>query len=224
MDALLREMADLKVQIANVKEKRKNPSAPRHNLWCSNCHSTGHTKDDCRIGKGSGAQVNWVEESTPSTEESYYAEGADGQLADWETDKKLATVDTVSKIRLDPQVITIPSSPEGWPSDSAWDTFGVSTRSKSEAKSASNREEKKKKGKKLVKVQSESSSDSDTEPVKLDTYKDNISTLVCEALKGQTSGKEDATPSNEEKADEDKLGTNSGVRKQFADLAPQSPE
>ncbi|KAL3680789.1 hypothetical protein R1sor_023745 [Riccia sorocarpa] len=79
MDALLREMADLKVQIASVKEKRKNPSAPRHNLWCSNCHSTGHTKDDCRMGKGSGAQVNWMEESTPSTNESYYAEGADGQ-------------------------------------------------------------------------------------------------------------------------------------------------
>ncbi|KAL3679463.1 hypothetical protein R1sor_022419 [Riccia sorocarpa] len=58
MDVLLREMADLKVQIANVKEKRKNPSAPRHNLWCSNCHSNGHTKDDCKMAKRSGNQVN----------------------------------------------------------------------------------------------------------------------------------------------------------------------
>ncbi|KAL3682838.1 hypothetical protein R1sor_000860 [Riccia sorocarpa] len=151
MDALLREMADLKVQIANVKEKRKNPSAARHNLWCSNCHSTGHTKDDCRMGKGSGTQVNWVEESTPSTDESYYAEG--------------------------------------------------SRRSKGETKSVSNKEEKKKKGKKPIKVPSESSSDSDSDPAKLDTYKDDISTLVREALKGQTSGKEDATPSNEKKTE-----------------------
>ncbi|KAL3680089.1 hypothetical protein R1sor_023045 [Riccia sorocarpa] len=185
MDALLREMADLKVQIANVKQKRKNPSAPRHNLWCSNCHSNGHTKDDCKMAKGSGNQVNWVEESTPSADESYYAEGADG------------SPESTGKIRFDPQVITIPNSPEGWPSDSAWDTFGVSTRSRGETKTSSTKEEKKKKGKKQVEVSIETSSDSDSEPVKRDLYKDDISSIVLEALKKQSQGNIDATPGKE---------------------------
>ncbi|KAL3687109.1 hypothetical protein R1sor_013418 [Riccia sorocarpa] len=136
MDTLLLEMANLKVQIANVKEKRKNPLAPRHNLWMS--------------------------VPIPASE-----------------------------------VITIPSSPKGWPSDSAWDTFGVSTRSKGETKSVSTREEKKKKGKKPVEVPIETSSDSDFEPVKQDIYKDDISSMVREALKSQTQGKENATLSNE---------------------------
>ncbi|KAL3680790.1 hypothetical protein R1sor_023746 [Riccia sorocarpa] len=127
---------------------------------------------------------------------------------DWEADTKLATVGTVSKTRFDPQVIIIPSSPEGWPSDSAWDTFGVSTRSKGETKSVSTREEKKKKGKKPISVPSESSSDSDSEPVKLDTYKDDISTLVREALKGQTSD-DYSTDSNEDSAyDSDESSVN----------------
>ncbi|KAL2629274.1 hypothetical protein R1flu_013960 [Riccia fluitans] len=80
MDALMREMADLKVQVASVKEKRKNPAAPHQNLWCSNCHSSGHLKDDCRLPKGAGAQVNWVDDSSPAQEETYYAEGADRQV------------------------------------------------------------------------------------------------------------------------------------------------
>ncbi|KAL3700017.1 hypothetical protein R1sor_018039 [Riccia sorocarpa] len=160
---------------------------------CQNCNEPGHIAPHCTKPPIQRPKVNFV--TTAST--SGTKNDVSVQLADWEADTKLATVDTVSKIRFDPQVITIPSSPEGWPSDSAWDTFGVSMRSKGEAKSASNREEKKKKGKNPVKVPSESSSDSDSEPVKLDTYKDDISTLVREALKGQTSGKADATPSNE---------------------------
>ncbi|KAL3694862.1 hypothetical protein R1sor_008513 [Riccia sorocarpa] len=221
MDALLREMADLKVQIANVKEKRKNPSAPRHNLWCSNCHSNGHTKDECKMAKGSGNQVNWVEESTPSTDESYYDEGADGlvhhiSLSNGNTGPQFSAPRYNPPEFVKPQqynrtpninrmtvpipaseVITIPSSLEGWPSDSAWDTFGVSTRSRGETKTPSTKEEKKKKGKKQVEVSVETSSGSDSETVKRDLYKDDISSIIREALKKQSPGNIDATPSTE---------------------------
>ncbi|KAL2623710.1 hypothetical protein R1flu_003915 [Riccia fluitans] len=63
-----------------MKQKRKNPATPSHNLWCLNCHTFGHSKDDYRLPKGAGAQINWVEDSLPAQEDTYYAEGADGQV------------------------------------------------------------------------------------------------------------------------------------------------
>ncbi|KAL3682296.1 hypothetical protein R1sor_000318 [Riccia sorocarpa] len=240
MDALMREMADLKVQLASVKDKRKSPAAPRHNLWCSNCHVTGHTKDDCRLSKGAGSQVNWIEEGK-SPEDSYYAEGADGQVyhinlssssgprfsaprahftalsETYSSRPKVNFVDTAStsgtknevhvqlaywdgtkkeeqslhsneglatQVRFDPRVMDIPSNEDLWPSDSAWNSFGVSTRSKKpSAKEESKSKNKKEKGKKVrEKPVVESDSDSDTPPMTPVKYKDDISNVVRTAL------------------------------------------
>ncbi|KAL3696273.1 hypothetical protein R1sor_010349 [Riccia sorocarpa] len=37
IDTLTKELADLKVQIVTPKDKRRDPKAVRHNLWCANC-------------------------------------------------------------------------------------------------------------------------------------------------------------------------------------------
>ncbi|KAL3681256.1 hypothetical protein R1sor_024212 [Riccia sorocarpa] len=150
-------------------------------LLCQNCNEPGHIAPHCTKPLVQRPKVNFV--TTAST--SGTKNDVSVQLADWETETKATSSDPVSKIRFDPQVITIPSSPEGWPSDSAWDTFGVSTMSKGETKTVSTREEKKKKGKKPVEVSVETSSDLDSEPVKRDIYKDDISSIVREALKNQ---------------------------------------
>ncbi|KAL3676779.1 hypothetical protein R1sor_026727 [Riccia sorocarpa] len=165
----------------------------RYVTLCQNCNEPGHIAPHSTKPPVQRPKVNFV--TTAST--SGTKNDVSVQLADWDTETKSTSPNLVSKIRFDPQVITIPSSPEGWPSDFAWDTFGVSTRSKGETKSVSTREEKKKKGKKPVEVFVETSSDSDSEPLKHDIYKDDISSIVREALKNHTQGKEDATPSNE---------------------------
>ncbi|KAL3702424.1 hypothetical protein R1sor_020446 [Riccia sorocarpa] len=86
---------------------------------CQNCNEPGHIAPHYTKPPVQRPNVNFV--TTAST--SGTKNDVSVQLADWETDTKLNPADTVSKIRFDPQVITIPSSPEGWPSDSAWDTF-----------------------------------------------------------------------------------------------------
>ncbi|KAL3675717.1 hypothetical protein R1sor_025665 [Riccia sorocarpa] len=80
----------------------------------------------------------------------------------------------------------IPSNEDRWPSDSAWNSFGVSTRSKKpSAKEESKVKSKKEKGKKIKeKPVVESESDSDTPPMTPVKYKDDISNVVRTALEG----------------------------------------
>ncbi|KAL3680363.1 hypothetical protein R1sor_023319 [Riccia sorocarpa] len=78
IDTLTKELADLKVQIATPKDKRRDPKAVRYNLWCANCHNSGHTKEDCRLPKS--GQSYYVDEVTPAESEDYYTEGADGTV------------------------------------------------------------------------------------------------------------------------------------------------
>ncbi|KAL2631421.1 hypothetical protein R1flu_016107 [Riccia fluitans] len=75
-------MAELKVQLAVPKEKRKEAKALRHDLWCSICHNQGHTKEKCRLPKASTTMANthWIGKATTSSAENYYAEGADGHV------------------------------------------------------------------------------------------------------------------------------------------------
>ncbi|KAL3687692.1 hypothetical protein R1sor_014001 [Riccia sorocarpa] len=78
IDTLTKELADLKVQIATPKDKRRDPKAVRHNLWCANCHSSGHTKDDCRLPKT--GQSYYIDEVNSAASEDYYTEGVDGTV------------------------------------------------------------------------------------------------------------------------------------------------
>ncbi|KAL2632746.1 hypothetical protein R1flu_004225 [Riccia fluitans] len=66
VNALAKELGELKIQMADEKKRRKSPSAPRHGLWCSNCWRHGHSKDDCRMppapkSGGQNPATHWVE-------------------------------------------------------------------------------------------------------------------------------------------------------------------
>ncbi|KAL3679464.1 hypothetical protein R1sor_022420 [Riccia sorocarpa] len=162
-----------------------------HVPLCQNCNEPGHISPHCQKPQVQRQKVNYVATSGTKNDVSV-------QLADWENEAKTSPPESTSKIRFDPQIITIPSSLEGWPSDSAWDTFGVSTRSRGETKTSSTKEEKKKKGKKQIEVSVETSSDSDSKPVKRDMYKDDISSIVREALKKQSQDAADLEAYHEE--------------------------
>ncbi|KAL3689394.1 hypothetical protein R1sor_015703 [Riccia sorocarpa] len=118
-------------------------------------------------------------------------EMADLKLAHWDEKKKEeqglhSSEDPARQVCFDPRVMDIPSNKDLWPSDSAWNSFGVSTRSKKPStKEESKVKNKKEKGKKIKeKPVVESESDSDTPPMIPVKYKDDISNVVRTALEG----------------------------------------
>ncbi|KAL2631458.1 hypothetical protein R1flu_016144 [Riccia fluitans] len=118
-------------------------------------------------------------------------------ISGWETKAKLAKKE---KVWFDPHVIDIPSSPEGWPLDSAWNNYRVSTRSKGKtAEKSASPPSKKEKDKKRVETSSSSESEEETSPLAI--YKDDISNVVRTVLELQ--GKDLPTPTTKVTSVED---------------------
>ncbi|KAL3686590.1 hypothetical protein R1sor_009164 [Riccia sorocarpa] len=82
LEQLVKEMTELRVQLAAPKEKRKDAKSLCYDLWCSIYHNQGHTKDDCRLPKANTTTTNthWIAEAPVTTADDYFAEGADGQV------------------------------------------------------------------------------------------------------------------------------------------------
>ncbi|KAL3690877.1 hypothetical protein R1sor_004528 [Riccia sorocarpa] len=51
VDTLLKEMADLKIQVVGAQPSRPKPSYHRPNVWCTTCGRTGHSNTKCYAAK-----------------------------------------------------------------------------------------------------------------------------------------------------------------------------
>ncbi|KAL3675122.1 hypothetical protein R1sor_025070 [Riccia sorocarpa] len=61
VDTLLKEMADLKIQVVGAQPSRPRSSYQRPNVWCTTCGKTGHSNTECYTAKTVPVnQLEWV--------------------------------------------------------------------------------------------------------------------------------------------------------------------
>ncbi|KAL3687691.1 hypothetical protein R1sor_014000 [Riccia sorocarpa] len=174
IDTLTKELADLKVQIATPKDKRRDPKAPRPKVNFVDLPSTSGAKNDVPVHL-----MTWEKPLTATTTTENNQQG-------------LAREPKV--VRFDPRVLEVTpiaaSGSEGWPSDKEWTVNALSTRSKKDLIIVPSTREQRKKAKrsrkkdKKVDVASITSSDEpvDTTPLK---YKDDSSHVIKKAIEGK---------------------------------------
>lgn len=78
METLVKDFADLKVQVVGGHDRRKSPGRVRANLWCTTCGAVGHANTECLTTRPS-YPVNAVEWAQPYYGEhsQYYGEASE---------------------------------------------------------------------------------------------------------------------------------------------------